>query len=172
MPYPEAFTELARKAATKFQSNVAAAVEWLDNQMRKRPELQAECDELFRTAAYRAAIYECRSDDNSSLMAMSTPSAVAQQKVFRGASADVATIRYLETFKIGGRVLGEIMGSELPGLAAKDRQIGQGFLARSRLCEALARIVAPEKRVGECVTNEQVHQIVIEAKGLAEAEAA
>jgi len=160
------FTQIVHEALGKCQDGPDAnerAWRW----MRKRIEAlpAAEREEVIWEGLRRGAM-DSMSDIRSG--ARNTAKMVAANPCMRDLSAVDSvsdTLRravnksVMDVWTEGGRKLGDLTGRDLALLRARARGQKDGWTAKENLWDALSKLVPDDKRVRDCVTDEQVHEI-------------
>lgn len=152
------------KLAVQKHNEPQPAIEEAHKSVRKRPEFQAWVDLLVQTAVAEL-VYRERAVINTRLKAQAgeygKPAKVSVGQ--SDAVNEVYTLYY--QYKIGGTILGNVMGEELAGIGEKERALSEGHLFNARLCEELARFVPEGKRVQDCVSERKLKVLFTRLQG-------
>ncbi len=152
-----AIREIVSAEAKKHPQSIESATEAAMLRIRKLPQY-AEFVESLAERAVREMISVYRHATNVAIKndegAYGGPAKVVAGK----ATAEVMACVYYE-YRIGGTILGMVMGKELPGLAELEESKVEGHRFRAMLCRELIAKVPPDKRVKQCLTNRQLGAI-------------
>jgi len=155
MDYPREVFEIVRQCCDKYPQSVATAVERATKLIKAMPVYDDLIDLLIRNAI-QDLVYDARhyaNVANKKQMGLYG----GPGKVVSGRSRTVNRIAdsvYL--WRIGGTVLGKLLGKELIPIAESESSIADGHAFNARLCQALAPLVAEDKTVEQCVPEKKL----------------
>lgn len=154
--FPESMLAVIKAATQRHGNDVAAAAAEAEAEVRKLPEY-ASLAELLVSAAVRDAVYAARHKIN---VAIKRDSWTGPAKVVVGLSTGVEqAMTSCFSYCIGGRLLGDLTGFDLPKIAQLSQSQADGHLFNVRLVQWLqANGVAEGRRVRDCVTESRLRQ--------------
>jgi hypothetical protein len=170
MFFPESVIVIAKDAAKKFPSNIEGAVDLAEKQIRKLPDFEEMVDQLVRNTI-QDLIYDLRHRSNTKTK-NDAGYYTAEQKVSKTSEITDTIYNSVYSYCIGGTVLGEILGADLPTIADNERQIAAGHDFNASLCSKLSTLVPEDKKVREALPEQKLKKIFNSIYRKTQAEAA
>lgn len=162
MDFPEAVLNVVRESEAKHPDDIDRAVKLASQRIRKLPEF-AEVVDAFVDRAIRELIHDARHNETCRIRKdAGVYSATPKVNAASQAANRVALSVYL--YRIAGRTLGDLLGSELDAIAENEAQIAEGHLFNSRLAVRLKRVVPADKRVRDAVKENRLRKIMQECE--------
>jgi len=162
VPAPEAgesLAALAREAAENFP-DVEQAIAHVRHRLDREPELREALLDMMIERAIRGAIHDVRECDRRTLVRQN-PSARTLDNVAAFEE------RLLDTWTVGNKRLGDVLGSELDPVIAEHTAAARGHMHRRNFYRALRARVGDHVRVRDALSEEQVRQISKQTKAAA-----
>ncbi len=151
---PESVLELVQRNVEKFPDDIPAAVSATEKGIRKLPEYKT-LEELFLYNYAQNLVYTARhricTQMKRNVNHYGKPAKV-------GLTEEVEKVyRSIYLYFIGGTILGEIKGNDIPNLAANERAIAAGHTFHAELLEWLGdQGVVGDKRVKDVVPERKL----------------
>jgi hypothetical protein len=159
----QACTSLCVTAANKFPDDIDDAVDWAYVRVQKLSDYEELC-KLLVQRALRSIIADARHSANTK-MRRAAGDFGKPAKIASAASPAVNTVAAsCYSYFIAGKTLGKVMGKELLGIAETEQERADGCLFNVRLARALNKIVPPDKRVEEAVSEKKLTAIFRKCK--------
>lgn len=164
MEYPPSLRDIVSQAASQHRDDIDKAVDcayakWLDD-----PEREDFVESLERQAI-REHIHFWRHRENVEMRREAGMyGGPAKVGLSTGAANRIAEQCWLETYVIGGRIVGGITGKELPAMAKSEREKADGADFNARLCMKLASMVPEEKAVRDVLTDAKFRKVMKELR--------
>lgn len=162
MDFPEAVLALVREAEAKNPNDIDEAVETAAKKIRKLPEFDSLVD-AFVTRAVRELIHDARHNETR-LIKKEAGSYDAIPKVSSVGDAVNRAAMSVYLYRIAGRTLGDLLGSELEAIAKNENEIAEGHLFNARLMDRLRKMVPEDKRVREAVKESRLNALFKECE--------
>lgn len=158
MDFPQHVTDITKECAAKHGMDAKEATKCAIGKIRKLPDY-GDLVEMLIEHAVLELVYDARHRSNIAMRAAAgqygTPAKVQSSQ--SSAIQRVAESLYL--YAIGGTVLGNITGEQLPQLAATEAAIAEGHEFNARLCLRLSKLVPKNKVVRDCVSERRLRNI-------------
>lgn len=146
---------IVKEDSAKFPDDIDKAVETTIRRIRKLSDYADYVDGLVY-GQIRHMHHDVRHTANvATRKAAGEYGGPAKVTLSEGAANAAAAASLLKTYLINGRTLGDITGKELPAIRDAERNRGAGCYFNAALCEALGPLVADDKRVDECLTDQK-----------------
>lgn len=138
MEFPESILSKCREASRKHANDIPKAIEEAERNIRALPEFREWAGSLI-TQAISDLVYAARHTDNQAIKRRNG-SYGGQAKVNPAASSEVKRLYDdLYQYRIGGRTLGDLKGSELKPIADHERSIAANHTLNALLLESLIK---------------------------------
>src|SRR5262245_33949839 len=132
MEYPDSILRAVEDAVKQHPDDVPQAINCAERSVRKTPDYPTVVDELIRDAVSQL-VYRARHAINVRLK--NAAGAYNQKTKVNGASAAVQKVcEDFYAYTIGQKTLGNLLGSELDGIARSESAIASGHRFNARLC--------------------------------------
>lgn len=149
--------DIIRKADEQFPDDIPAAVSWANGKLREEPEFQ-EWVESFVTHSIQEMVYDVRHKKSQQIKSQAG-GYIAPTKVSSSSASTNAVLAEVYQYRIAGRTLGMLLGSELGDIATNETDIANGHLFNARLCEHLKRLVPENKTVKQAVPEKKLRDL-------------
>lgn len=157
MDFPSNVIQICRECAAR-HTEPPEAIDAAERRIRKLPEFDSLVATLVRSAI-ADLIYDARHDANRKLKNASGDYGGAAKVVTGCCSATQRIAQSVFEYRIAGTALGLVLGKDLRTIAESESNIAEGHKFNAALCRTLARMVAPEKRVNEAVSEKKLRMI-------------
>lgn len=158
--FAESLEQIISDVVGKHPSDIDAAVEECDRRVKRLADYADFTDGLVKQAL-RHQICDFRHKANTA-QKKAAGSYGTQARVSTGCSdavADAAAEKSLYDYFIGGTVLGELTGEQLPEIADSEQTRADGHAFNAALCRDLAPLVAANKTVRQAVREGRLRTI-------------
>lgn len=149
--------DIIREADEKNPDDIPAGVAYASKKLREEPDFQSWV-ESFVTHSIQEMIYDVRHQKSQQIKAQAG-GYVAPTKVSSSSKTTNVVLAEVYQYRIAGRTLGLLLGSELTEIAANQSEIAEGFLFNARLCERLSRLVPEDKTVKDAVPERKLRDL-------------
>jgi hypothetical protein len=157
--FPESVLSIVREAVKRFPKDPPKSIDWAVGRVKKLPDYEDLVASLVKQAM-ADLIYDQRHTTTVQIR-RSAREYGGPAKVVSGDSPGVASVaESVYFYKIGGTILGEILGKDLRAIGQSERAISNGHFLNARLVEKLATLVPPEKRVRDAVGEDRINKIL------------
>lgn len=167
MDYPDSLKEIVKECAAANPSDIGKAVDSAFNRWRKCDEYEEWTESMIR-GQLRNMIHGSRHTTNVQILRdLNSYGGPAKVGLGSGLVNRVAAMSVLDSYCIGGRSLGDIMGGELKAIASDQQEKAAGYSRNARLCLMLATLVPDDKRVRDAVTEAKVRKLITKTESKA-----
>jgi hypothetical protein len=168
MDYPESVLEAVHEAASEHGDDLEQAVECAVGKVRALPDFNGLVDQFVKTAV-QELLYRDRHQTNVAIRRQGGQYGVAAKVSPAGSAAVRRVFQSYFDYCVGGKQLGQVLGEELAGLAAGERERAAGHQFNARLLERLQAVVPEGKRVRDVVSNRKLGSLFKEVESTQEA---
>lgn len=159
--YPQQLLAIVREEALKHIQDIDRAVDEALKRWKKSTDYVNWIDAMIRDAM-RGLVHGVRHEQNTEIRREAgVYGQPAKVSMSTGAVNRVAQ-SVLNTYVIGGMVLGQITGAQLKVFARSEQEKADGYAFNAKLCKRLADLVPDAATVAECVTASKVKKIMRE----------
>jgi hypothetical protein len=153
---PDEVLSAVKEAVAKCPENLDKSISEAERAVKSLPGFSSYSDGLV-SQAIAGIVYQVRRSRTSSIKRLAAkPEAVAD----RLSDGVRRAFRSAYEYFIAGRMLGNILGSELPDIALTERKKANGVLANVELLDRLADIVPENKTVKQVVSQKKLLQMI------------
>lgn len=166
---PDGIYDLCRQVTETHSGRIEPAIDALRREVRKMPGFPGDLPDFVETlvdigiseALYR---YRCYENKAAKRQYLNNDTRVASREASDRVAKRVVAGFALRHF-VGARMLGDLMGKELP--AVRDVSLGQaaGHTFNARLVDNLIPLVPKDSRVREAVTDQQADDLFVRLGG-------
>lgn len=164
MEADERLREVIAAAIAKHKSDLDATIREAANNLRALGD--AEIDAICWRRGVAEFVHDKRHAMNMSIWA-NNRKMPGDPKVIAGRSETVSAVGTALSeyeFKLAGRILGDIYGNELDGLAASEEALSAGHTRNATLLRRLRAIVPDNKTVRQAVKPRKLKQLFVEVQ--------
>lgn len=158
--FAESLAEIIADVSVKHSADIGAGVDEAERRVKRLPDFPDFAGDLIRQAL-REQIHQYRHKINRQ-QRYDAGAYGGSAKVISASSRavnDAARDKCYYDYFIGGTVLGELTGAELPDIAASEEEKAEGCTFNALLCRQLAKVVPDEKRVRDAVTETKLRAL-------------
>jgi hypothetical protein len=168
MDYPESVLEAVHDAAAEHGDDLEQATDCAVAKVRGLKEFPTLVDQFVKTAV-QELLYRDRHQTNVAIRRQGGQYGAAAKVSPAGSAAVRRVFQSYFDYCVGGKQLGQVLGEELAGLAAGERERAGGHQFNARLLERLQTVVPEGKRVRDVVSNRKLGKLFEEVEAAAEA---
>jgi len=165
MQYPDDVKRLANVCAEKFPSDIDKAVKEWGKRVQRLKGYVAWRDSLVEVAG-RGMIADSRHTKNVAMRKEAGKYGGSPTVIAGLDTRDLSFASYFD-YSIDGRRLGDVLFSELPGIAQEQAGKANGFMFNANLCQALYRL-KPKKgddKLENVLKESQVRKLITKQYG-------
>jgi hypothetical protein len=166
--YPESVLEAVHDAAAEHKDDIDKAAECAVAKVRKLKEFPTLVDQFVKTAV-QELLYRDRHQTNVAIRRQGGAYGAAAKVSPAGSAAVRRVFQSYFDYCVGGKQLGAVLGEELEGLAAGERERAAGHAFNARLLERLQAVVPEGKRVRDVLTDKRLGRLFREVEAAQEA---
>jgi hypothetical protein len=153
--FPDSILQIAKEAAQRHGDDVGSAVDEALGLIKATPEYESIIDKMVRVAV-ADMVYKARHDSNK-IIKKKAGEYGTEQKVKSGSTKAIQeSYGSVYNYYLGGRTLGNLMGSDLDKIAKAEEAVAEGHMFNVRLCRRLSALVPKDKLVREVVGEKKL----------------